>query len=305
MTDITKLKGISDVEAASLRKIGIKTVEELWVRIGKDPAGGVSEVAKDSGILTTRLTHLLAAEALQVGKWGKLKSALTIGLALVLAFVALGLLVTIVRLRSTAVVARNGLEAGRVLRSGDIYATTMAPGVNYFTSTEQITGLVLAAGVSQGEALRHEDVLRPQVVATTNITANTIIARDAVSLTWSVYQPGAAIDVEQVAGQKALYPFQSGEVILSGFITPTVIMTTSQVVVSATGGLPAFHVITATDVITKALPRQSDAFTDLKMWWAATCFSRPVLKLSCYRATSAKCGYRKTTWQGVGCCRCP
>jgi flagella basal body P-ring formation protein FlgA len=68
-------------------------------------------------------------------------------------------------------------------------------------------------------------VLRAQVIAATDISSGTLIARTAISYTWSVYQPGAALQVEQVVGHRALQNLRVGEVIRSTFVSPEQVTT--------------------------------------------------------------------------------
>jgi len=65
VVDIRKLKGITSFEAEKLQLAGIKTIEELWLRIAMERDGELRPLTDQTGISEDRLIELLADESLR------------------------------------------------------------------------------------------------------------------------------------------------------------------------------------------------------------------------------------------------
>jgi len=71
MADISLLKGITREETKNLRASGVKTIEQLWLRISAEQDNGLAPLANKAGIKQDRLMDLLVMEGLRNrGKFG-------------------------------------------------------------------------------------------------------------------------------------------------------------------------------------------------------------------------------------------
>ena len=68
---ISELEGIKPDEAEKLRNVGITTIRDLWVRIGKDPENGLDKLAKQVDMEPHRLMDLLAARVVIEARKGE------------------------------------------------------------------------------------------------------------------------------------------------------------------------------------------------------------------------------------------
>jgi sialic acid synthase SpsE len=68
--------------------------------------------------------------------------------------------------------------------------------------------------------LRFRDVLRQQVIAIRDISSGGTFQKDDVALLWTIYQPGAAVALEEVYGRKASRGVRKDGVVLIEFIKP-------------------------------------------------------------------------------------
>lgn len=121
-------------------------------------------------------------------------------------------------LRDKILIAARDLKSGSTLRSGDLSEALLPSRDDYFPADAKLDGLVLARNISLQKPLRHEDVLRPQVVAVRDIQAGAPVEKDAVTLVWTPYQTGAALKLEEVTGRPAKQHFRKDSIILSEFI---------------------------------------------------------------------------------------
>lgn len=228
MTDISRLSGITTEEIEGLRNQGIKTLEDLWLWIGKDFDEGSDRLAKETKIDSQRLIGLLADQSIREAEqesnsWPSRHLSLVAWLvSLILLGVVVGcvlqVLLPLLGPRSSVVVAAHDLEPSQALRPGDLYSAPLLWNVNYFTATHELEGLMLTRSVARGKPIRFQDVLRPQAIAARDIDAGAIVAIDAISVTWSPYQPGAVIRKDQIVGHRVRHAFRKGEVVLSEFV---------------------------------------------------------------------------------------
>jgi hypothetical protein len=236
--DIGKLPHITADEIRSLQQAGIHTVDEFWARIGEDLSKGVASIATETGINSTRLMNVLIAEVKSEVRrregsgfesyWLSVKrhlldAVLIVGFIILIILVlraggALANLRSPLGLRGSVLVAARDLNSGRVLRSGDLRSARLDFHANYFKSSDQIEGLILAKGVPRSKPIRHGDVLRFQVVAATDLPSGTVIEQSAVKMEWSAYDPDALIQMDKVVGSKTLQAIRRGEVVLSTLV---------------------------------------------------------------------------------------
>jgi flagella basal body P-ring formation protein FlgA len=120
--------------------------------------------------------------------------------------------------RDRALIVANDMPSGRVIKSEDFYQALLPFQKDHFRPDDGLQGLVLARTVSRGMPLRFQDTLRQQVIAVTDIQANTTIEKEDVSVAWRAYEPGAALDVNEVFGRKTTHSIRKDELVLSEFI---------------------------------------------------------------------------------------
>ena len=272
-TDLVKSGIISQTDAESLAERRIRTDEDLWKRVGDNLIVGLQEVNQETSVAVPRLMAILSAHSVRRAKeidqwwprhWLLITSVLTLIVFAFLFFRAIGFLGSIpppIGLQQRIVVATRDLPSGQSLRPSDVYTALLVPASDYFTDTSQVIGLVMTQSVQERKPLRHADVLRQQVVATQDIEAGKVIPSSAISLTWTTYRPLAIMDLGEVVSRVALRPVKSGQAITSDILTPPAQY--SVPVVSVAGGLPAFHVITEADLVTKTVPYNTPGVTPL------------------------------------------
>ena len=281
---IERLEDIDEREAANLRGRNITTINELWAQLGEDFDHGIDRVSAQASIDRRRLLELLVARSVREAEardawllkrfWRGLKrSRVEIFLFVGILLVAMLFVKALVPRAASAfarlpeplgpngpvIVTARDLALGHVLQGGDLYEAQLSLGGDIITSADQLIGAVLAQSIPRGKPLHYADVLRPQVVAASDIVSGTIIASDAISMTWSPYHPGAATQLDQVAGMIAHYPIRRGGVVSIAFVGAA--PRTYQLVVAAPAGLPAFHLIGPSDVISREVPLELNTFT--------------------------------------------
>ena len=229
MAAISRLRGISPEEEGILRSAGFETTEKLWEELGKD-RGGVFLKLGNAGLSYDRMRAVVSAAA-DVSTW-RSRVAKHVPDALV-AFLALGLLALTLRaagglnrlpapwgLPDKVAIAGQDLAANHVLQQGDLHMASLPRGTTSFTSTDLLQGLVTAHAVSRLQPLRFADVLRLQVVATTDITSGATLTTGAVTLRWSPFSPPAELAVGPVVGHHTLRALYSGSVVTRDAIGP-------------------------------------------------------------------------------------
>jgi flagella basal body P-ring formation protein FlgA len=236
--DLLKHKIITQPEAEALRNARISTDEQLWALLGNDFKSdafdaNINRVSADKKVGIPTLYKVLSAESVVKSKaeydpflrrnWLLLVLGITTVLLLCgLGARALGFLQGVPQplgLQDYVVLAARDLEVGRTLQPADIYTALLLPQPGFFTTTdikmEQMHGWILARGVQGQRPLRFQDVLRPQVIAVRDLPVGEIIARDAVSLSWTTYHPKALTLVSAAIGRTTQHGLRSGEVVLN------------------------------------------------------------------------------------------
>lgn len=123
-------------------------------------------------------------------------------------------------IHSLALIATTDMEKDRVLKSEDLYPSFILLQNDYFKPEDKLEGLVLARRVTGQKPLRFRDVLRLQVIATTDILPDEIIREEQIKLDWRPYQPGAALTLEEVSGRKASQALRKDGIILTDCVKP-------------------------------------------------------------------------------------
>ncbi len=273
MTDINKIPGVSEVEVAGLKNQGIENTDDFWLRVGQDYEANIQALATATGIAGERLADILAESLVYQQATGEIHplwrhrvqilGAVLLFVLVALVFRALGgfeRLVPPLGLQKTVVVAAHDLSKGATITEKDVTIARLPLQEGYFTSTEHLAYLVLAADVPRGRPLRAQDVLNPQVVAATNIVSGNIVVGEMVTVTWSTYITPTYNSVAAVVGRPALRNIMSGQAIRPDFLGG---LPTGAMQVVAQRELGALDVLTAGDLGLANTPPVSDGVTDV------------------------------------------
>jgi hypothetical protein len=167
MTSIAKLKGIASQEAERLKGQGIKSIDDLWERIGQDPDHGIEALAAQAGIDDDRLTDLLAEQAVHesrpgIGTWLERHM---LEWALIAAFLALVLSAVLSRSMTTdaapkelVVASEVGLSAFHLIGAGDVRLVEGPAEPGTFTSSKDVEGRYSFQAIPAGVPLRSEQL---------------------------------------------------------------------------------------------------------------------------------------------------
>lgn len=104
--------------------------------------------------------------------------------------------------RRYAVAARD-LKKDQVLQSRQVHFALLPPAQNYFTGADGLEGLILARDVPRQKPLRHEDLLRLQVVAVRDIAQGETLAAADLRLEWRPLQLNALLRAADAENTKA------------------------------------------------------------------------------------------------------
>ncbi|HEX8071674.1 MAG TPA: SAF domain-containing protein [Pyrinomonadaceae bacterium] len=118
-------------------------------------------------------------------------------------------------LRDNVIAAARPLRAGHVLRAADLMTVRLPAAPDYFPAGTNLEGLLLLQDVAAQKPLRLTHLQRLQVVAKKTVPAGQIVAADAVTLDWTVYEPDAALKTEDVVGKQARYALKEDNVVLT------------------------------------------------------------------------------------------
>lgn len=119
----------------------------------------------------------------------------------------------------SVLVAGRDMKAGHVIQRGGFYGALLSPCRDCFDSDASVEGLILAQPVGEQNPLRHEGVLRMQVVAKKDVEPNAAVTADAVGLAWSPFHPDAALRTACVINGKSRQGMRGGNVILESLMT--------------------------------------------------------------------------------------
>ncbi len=267
MTDIGELRGATEAEIAKLRANGFETIEALEARIKEGRYGAIEQIAADTEIKKQRLIELLVARGEEPRRGVGRHVLATVGILLAFgALAALALLLgPALRPGDSVVTATRNLETGDVLRPDDLSRTVLLRGRDYFNvDPNELHGLVLARDVMAGRPLRHEDVLRPQVVAVKDLAAGTPVARGDVKLAWSAFEPAGLLQASAAVGHPLRRPLRKDQVVPSAAVAPIPTpQMAPQLQVVPTAGLAPYQVIRIEDVKLTVAPKQTAAVASL------------------------------------------
>jgi flagella basal body P-ring formation protein FlgA len=235
----TRHSPLTAEEVKKLRSLGITSSDRLWDDLGSRPDGGVDDLAARTSIGRDRLLDALISLAerdvsfagglrrtVAEGRialarvsaawrdhWLEVAALLAVGFFAVLTWRALHIPTTV------AVAAHKGV-AGRLLQGGDVSSARLPADSTTFTDVDQVRGLVLRRGVFPGQILRFEDVARLQLVAVRDIPSGSLVAADAIAVTWSPYHPDAFTDPARAIGRRSRRTIKSGDVVLGYDVDP-------------------------------------------------------------------------------------
>ena len=233
-------------------------------RIGDNYAPQLDQIAKQTGVsrdrLSWALTELGLSEADQERGWWPRRHWLDVAVMLLIAAAVWVSWRAWNPLGETVLVAGRDLKANTVLKATDLAPARLRPGDDYFADEKELQNLILARSIPRGKPLQFKDVLQLQVVAAQDMPAGAVIASDAISLTWTAYEAGAALISESVAGRKALRALRKGDPVLVADVEPAA-APVPQVVVAADGGLEPLQIVGPNDVRMEEAPRADDSFT--------------------------------------------
>lgn len=167
MTEIARLKGITSKEAERLEDKAVKSIDDLWLRIGQDPDHGIEALAQQTGIDSRRLIDLLAEQAVHeakpgIGTWlvqHMLEWALIVAfLALVLGFVLSEFMPADPVPKELVVAGAAGLPAFHLIGADDVRVVEGPVESGVFTSSTEVEGRYTLQSVPPGAPLRSEQV---------------------------------------------------------------------------------------------------------------------------------------------------
>lgn len=110
-------------------------------------------------------------------------------------------------------VAAHDLKKGDVLHPTQLHFVLLPTEGDYFQNAEGLDGLILARDVPGQKPLRHEDLLRLQVVAVRDITEGEEFAVSNIKLEWRPLQPSAFLRVADAEHAKARLAVKKDEVV--------------------------------------------------------------------------------------------
>jgi flagella basal body P-ring formation protein FlgA len=226
--DASRLPGFTLAEVEKLFSKGSEISISYGAPSGRDFTKGIKNPSDIVEIDTERLTEVLAAQGAReaesnTGSWlSRHWSDITLVLMTVLvpafALRAAGILQFLpsqLTLKESALFAAHNLERGHVIRLGDFYRAGTATRDNYFHEVGQIEGLIVETPlVARDRPIRHEDVMRLQVVAVKDIAPGSLVTPETLALKWTKYEDGAAVDINTVKNHRASRAIRSGDAVL-------------------------------------------------------------------------------------------
>lgn len=123
-------------------------------------------------------------------------------------------------LHDRVLIAADDMKSGVAPKASDFYPALLPPQSDCFRPGQNLDGLILARDISGQMPLCFKDVLRPQMVAAKDIQAHAIIQQEDAVQTWTVYQPGAALTLEEVCAHRTRRAIRKDAIILSEFVGP-------------------------------------------------------------------------------------
>lgn len=238
---VPRLEGLTDAaDTLRLKLHGQKVgcADDLWARVGLDSDTGIADLSEAAGVPHAELLDLLARQAKwEFEKRGGKKPARFIRAVkrhwLDVAVVLAALSILLLFLRATGVlsplpypiglsgcvlVTARQLEPGRVLGEGDLTAARLPREYYHFDETADVRGLVLAQGLKLGEPLRHEHLMRLQVVAAKDLPADTILSCHDFGYAWTPYHADAALDYGPLVEGRLNRALAKGQVVEPKFV---------------------------------------------------------------------------------------
>lgn len=224
---------LSAPERQKLINAGVESAEHFWAYIGRDSSTGISVLAGTAGIDQNRLIEIAASQALYESEsrktswaqrlWTTLEDHwLDVLLIAATCFIfvlfsrAAGLLDRLpgpIGLHSRVIVSTSDLQKGALLQRESLSSARSVPRLNHFSEFDQLNGLLAAQDIKAGNPIRFEQVLRLQLVATKDIPLGARITNDAITLAWSLYEPDATTNAEQLLEHTTTRTFKPGDAI--------------------------------------------------------------------------------------------
>jgi flagella basal body P-ring formation protein FlgA len=231
--DVSAIPGVREDEVVRLHQQRITTTQDLWKQLGRDPEHGIAHVAATTRIEPTRLLQLIRevaiAEARRCGSPWLVRHTMDVAIALacVLAVVLvlraagrLPLLPAGLAVTGRVPVAALPLRAGAIVRAGDIAEVPLPMQPSYVRDKGLLVGTMLQRGVRARQPFRSTDLLRPQVVASTDIASNTVVPLTALAMAWTTYIPSGLTKIEDAVGKRTLIAVRKGQTLESAFLEP-------------------------------------------------------------------------------------
>lgn len=243
-TPVPLLEGLTDAADTLRRKLHKQKVacaDELWARVGLDSDTGLADFSEAAGIPQAELLDLLGRQAKwEFEKRGGRKPARFIRavkrhwLDVAVSLAVLTLLLLFLRatglfrvfpypvgLSGHVLVTARELEPGRVLGEGDLTAARLPREYYHFDEAANVRGLVLAKGLKLGEPLRHEYLMRLQVIAAKDLPAGTILSCHDFVYAWTPYHAEAALDYGPLVEGRLNRALAKGQVVEPKFVAAT------------------------------------------------------------------------------------
>lgn len=244
MTSIAELKLLTNEQIEALTTEGIITVDDLWTRVGGDFTEVTSQdalwatidntlipgldeiIAVVPGLTREDLVRVLSAQSVAIAEakhdaWHKRNWLKLLAWAMVIVIIVLGCralggfqaLPEPLGLQDSVLVASHNLQSGSTLRHGDVHTALLVAEPDYFTYKDRLDGFILSKPIQSERPIRYGDVLRPQLTATKDVPAGALLASDAISVTWSTFQPDALTQPVEAVGHKLRHSLKAGEVV--------------------------------------------------------------------------------------------
>lgn len=267
MTDISRIQGISTADSDKLRRCGIKTVVNLWQRVGLDLHKGVDKVAKKANISHQVLIAILAADA--SGEARLRRDVDPVGLSLGIKSVfTKGPRKFWERYGHEIKQAWFGLKVPWLIpktiwsRLKWLWQGRRTYWPDWTLMIMPLLFILLSIYAVNYRYWKNLPVAwKNIVVAKEDLAPNAVLKKDLLETAFRWDEPDAVAQMGILDGRKAKREIKRGEIIHAGDVEPN--PSKDQIVVVASTGLAANHIIGINDVALIEKPKQEGTFSSI------------------------------------------